>query len=139
MSEKQPATLMSVSATLKDFYPLPGTRIKQYVVDTQREREWQEKTCPRVTVPDHQHWRDDDPPIVECGGEFNWLWLSYQSCDFCENLYYELRDTPAVQAWFVEKAKRPPIESDRTKLSDEIAPDLAMREQPWHAMLPRKK
>ena len=127
-------TLSSVGQTMKDFYPLPGERLKQYVVDTNREYAWEEATCPVVDVPTHHHSSDGEGSF-EFDGELRWTLLARMDCDFCENLYYSLRDTPAVKAWLAEKAKRPPVEPDRTKLSDQIAPEWpAMREHPMFAL-----
>lgn len=130
------STLTSVSETLKDFYPLPGARIKQYVVDTRRENAWALETCPRFDIDKHQH--EDNGWDYTFGGTHNWLHLGQQSCDTCEALYDKLESTPEVQAWLAEKAARPPIEPDHTKLSDEIAEDVAMREHPLMAMVGRK-
>ena len=129
-------TLESVSQTLKDFYPRPGERIKQYVVDTRRENDWERETCPRAQVDEHQHDDDNGETCYAFGGERSWADLGRQRCDTCEALFHKLRDTPAIQAWLAEKAARPPIESDRMKLSDEIAPEWpAMRQSPLFALL----
>lgn len=121
------ATITSVNAMLKDFYPLPGTRIKQYVVDTKRENEWERETCPHVDIGAHLDNTDAD-----CRNDYGvpWVWLDHDCCSICGEMLETTRSRPDVVAWLAEKAARPPIESDHDKLSDEIAPDLASRPHP---------
>lgn len=124
--------LTSFNATLKDFYPRPGERMKQYVADTLREHKWENETSPRVDVERH-----DDNTGIECRnvGRVPWTWLDHDACYDCGDRYEALRDGPLVQAWLAEKAKRPPICEDREKLSDEIAPDPSLAEHPVLAMV----
>jgi hypothetical protein len=49
----------------------------------------------------------------------------------CGDLHEKLSDEPVVLAWLAEKAKRPPIEGDRTKLSDEVQPDVTCTRPLW--------
>ncbi len=117
----------SFNDTLKDYYPLPGTRLKQYVVDTHRENDWERETCPRVDVASH-----DDNTELPCrnSGNVQWSYLAHDCCGFCCELHDETAERPDIAAWRAEKAARPPIESDRSRLSDEIAPDLSSRSHP---------
>ena len=121
---------------MKDFYPLPGTRLKQYVVDQYREAAWERETCPRFDVEEH-----DDNTGLRCRNEgpTPWTYLDHDCCHDCGDRHTALRDGPSVRAWLEEKAKRPPIESDRTKLSDEIARDLSLKENPVFAMLKKDR
>lgn len=127
------STLSDYTQTLKDFYALPGTQLKQYVVDTNREYAWEDATCPRFNVDPHG---DADEPCVVYGEV---KWTSLGECDICQVLRDKAARETAVKAWLAAKAVRPSIESDRTKLSDEFAAEWpAMRESPLFAMLTKK-
>jgi hypothetical protein len=129
-------TLTSANETLKDFYPLAGTRLKQYVVDTRRELDWERETCPTFEVPEH-----DDNTGATCRnayGPTSWEQLDHGACSICGVLRRFISNDARVVAWVAEKASRPPIESDRTKLSDEIEPERALEPHPMLAMLARK-
>lgn len=126
--------LKRIDQTLKDFYPLHGTRIKQYVVDTHREYAWERETAPRFTVDPHE---DNCGSSCRNVGNVPWTYLDHDSCGTCNDLHALAEKEPAVIAWLAEKAKRPPIESDEAKLSDEIAEDVALRPGPWAAMVRR--
>jgi hypothetical protein len=131
------ATITSVSSTMKDFFPLPGTRIKQYVVDTRREHAWERETSPRIDVPEH-----DDNCGSPCRniGSAPWPYLDHDSCHVCGVLHEYTSKQPDVVVWLAMKAKRPPVEADRTKLSDEIAPEWpSMADHPLAKMLPKEK
>lgn len=142
-------TITTVAVYYKDHYPQPGERIKQYVVDERRERAWEEQTAPRFNVDPHDRegcQLHDDPECeyckvlthaCPCAGESSLLELRDADCDVCNALYEKSLSEPRVIAWFAEKAKRPPICEDRTKLSDEVEsehPSLAM-----HPLLGRLK
>jgi hypothetical protein len=125
----------SFDVTLKDFYPRPGERIKQYVVETRREYQWEDETCPRVDVPEH-----DDNTGASCRnvGRAQWRHLDHDCCSTCEALDVETASRTDVQEWLAAKAARPPICSDRTRISDEIAPEWpSLREHPMFAMPPK--
>lgn len=127
-------TVSSFSAALKDYYPAPGTRIKQYVVDTYRENKWERETCPRFTMPAHDD--NTDAPCRNAIEAVPWTYLDHDCCYFCGDHHEQLRALPEVQAWLAERAKRPPIESDRSKFSDEIAPELSFAAHPLLAKVP---
>lgn len=116
-----------MAAMMKDLYPLPGTRIKQWVVDQRREAAWAAETCPRVGVPRH-----DDNTGCECRnfGPNLWAWLAHDCCSFCDDLYEYMAGRPDIAAWLVEKAARPAPTSDRSLLSDEIEPDYSLKLNP---------
>jgi hypothetical protein len=126
------ATITSMDQLFRDMYPLPGTRLKQWVVDSRRERAWEVQTCPRVVVPVH-----DDNTGLECRNARStvaWTDLNHDCCGECNELMEATESRDDVSAWLAEKAKRPPIEQDRTKLSDEVEPE---REHPTYTWLKR--
>jgi len=120
-------SLSSFDSTLKDYYPAPGTRIKQYVVDQRREDKWERETCPRFHIDVH-----DDNTGLSCrnAGAVPWTFMSHDCCNICCDLHEEKATDPEVLAWQEERAKRPPVCTDHDKLSDEIAPDLVFRANP---------
>ncbi len=142
-------TIDSHAAMLKDYYPQPGERIKQYVVDERRVHAWERETCPMLNVPLHYEDVDDTEAtsghVVECPsvGETSWLTIQARatSCRFCEGFMFAASGLPAVVDWFAERASyvaEHPICADRSQLSDEIAPDLgAMGDHPLLRMLKR--
>jgi hypothetical protein len=122
-------TVESWTGVLKDMYPRPGDRIKQWVVDAGREEKWERETCPRIAMERH-----DDNTGTECSnsqGTVPWTWLDHHCCYICGDLHEATRSLPTIEAWLAEKAKRPPIESDRSKYSDEIAPDPMAAVHPY--------
>lgn len=121
------ANITSVAALYKDMYPRPGDRIKQWVVDVRREDAWERETCPRVFVPKH-----DDNTGLECRNEGPtiWTYLAHDCCSTCCEMHEHAGEQPEIQAWLEEKSKRPPIEKDRTKLSDVIQEDYSLRPHP---------
>lgn len=130
------ATLQSWDQTIKDHYPLPGQRIKQYVVDWRREDDWERETCPLFNVDPHDDTTDS--PCCNVSHGTRWTDLAHVSCDVCDGLYYELASDPRIASWLAVKAARPLIEPDRSKLSDEIAPPLpALRFHPATGMIKR--
>ena len=109
---------------MKDFYPLPGERIKQYVVDTRRRDMWIRETCPRFDVIQHY-----DNTCTPCRNSHSALWYDlehHDCCGICESFADLYRVSPATQIWLQELAKQPPIETDKTKLSDEVAPGFTV-------------
>jgi hypothetical protein len=132
------ADIEPFNATLRDLYPQPGARIKQWVVDERRERAWEVETCPRFDVNAHE-----DDTAIECRnsyGRVSWVDLNHDCCHTCGDRYEELRGDAAVIEWLAEKAKRPAVCQDRAKLSDEVAEDVSLRLHPSLAMLlPRKR
>ena len=135
MQSDKRATVASVDRTLKDMFPRPGMRIKQWVVDRWRESEWEHQTCPRFNVDPHL-----DNTGCECrnSGETSFKHLNHDCCSTCEDLYELANNSQAVMNWLAERAKRPDICADRDKFSDEIAPDPRTYEHPLLAMLPRE-
>lgn len=124
-------TIEAFDATLKDMYPRPGDRIKQWVVDLRGEQKWESETCPKFDVADH---KDNTGARCRNSGELvPWTYLEHDCCDGCCNMHEYVRESPSVQTWLTEKANRPPIEQDRTKLSNEIAPDPSFTLNPWFA------
>jgi len=115
------STLESFNDALKDLFALPGSRLKQWVADERREIAWENATCPRFTQSEH-----DDNCDTECRNSMEsvpWTHLNHDCCHFCGDMHERLRADAGVVAWLAEKAKRPPVETDRTKYSDEIDPD----------------
>lgn len=133
------ATLASWDAVLKDLYVPPGTVLKQWVMDMRRESAWERETCPRVATTAHE-----DNTGCECRNsnddDASWRHLDHDCCDVCEALHDATASRPDVVAWLAEKAARPPIERDHSKLSGEVEPEWTInREHPMLAMLPRSK
>lgn len=125
----------SYNEVLKDMYPLPGTRVKQWVVDMRRESAWERETCPRVQVFGHP-----DNTGVECRnvGSAPWSYLSHDCCSVCNDLLDAVGGRADMAAWTAERAARPPIEQDRSKLSDEVEPAHEMRAHPLLELIPRR-
>lgn len=117
-------TLISFDATVRDRYPVPGERIKQYVVDERRESAWADATCPTVTVIPHQTTNVDGEDIDCISGDVQWHRLD-SGCLVCTAVQAATREIDRVRRWLAAKGSRPPICSDRDKLSDELAPE-------WH-------
>jgi hypothetical protein len=113
------ADTVSLSALFKDLYPGGGNRIKQWVVESRRERAWENETCPRVATEPHL-----DNTGLDCResvGPALWFHLDgHDCCHTCNDLAEEARTRQDIAAWLALKAERPPIISDRTALSDEI-------------------
>lgn len=130
-------TLASFDSTLKDLYPLPGQRLKQWVVDDRRETAWANETAPRVYLRGH-----DDNTLLPCrnAGDVRYHDLDHDACDVCGALHEAFAREPRVKAWIEAKAARPPVCADRSKLSDEVEPaDTRMSfGGALLAMLPRK-
>lgn len=130
-------SLATVTALYRDMYPAPGDRIKQWVVDYRREAAWESETCPRVAVPEHKDNTGAECRNSSCSA--SWTYLDHDCCYVCNELQEATQDREDVQAWLAEKAKRPPVEQDRTKLSDEVQPNIMLESHPFLAMLPRLK
>lgn len=122
------STTASVDSLLKDLYPRAGERIKQWVVDDRRAREWVRQTCPRLEVPTHE-----DNCGSECRNTGSALWvdLNHDSCHDCGELMDATRDRPDVAAWRADCDARPKSCADRAKLSDEIEPNRALALHPF--------
>lgn len=115
------SVLVSMSALFKDMYPRPGDRLKQWVVDQRREAKWERETCPRVSIAEH---KDNTDAWCRNAGLTPWTFLSHDCCSTCCDLHEATESRADVQAWLAEKAKRPPVEQDRAKLSDEVEPEF---------------
>jgi hypothetical protein len=130
------SSTISVSALFKDLYPEPGTRIKQWVVELQREQAWERETCPRIESPPHRDNTDLDCRNVPTA---TWLDLAHHDCCWdCNDFAERLADRPDIAEWRALRAARPPITSDREALSDEIAPNLELRDHPIFAAMRRR-
>lgn len=126
----------SFDQMMRDMYARPGEVIKQYVVDMGRESEWERETCPRVTVPVH-----DDNTGLQCRNSYSsqWSYLDHDCCYVCNDLYRAHAGDMDIAAWRMERALRPPICADKTKLSDQIAPPLpSMRDNPIFQALKKR-
>ena len=129
-------TMRSFDQTLRDMFPRPGERIKQYVVDLRARDEWEDKTCPRFQVDAH-----DDNTGTECRNrdDTQWRHLAHDCCSVCDELHEKHSRSAQVIAWHATQTDLPPIEADRTKLSDQVQEDRSRAEHPVLAMLPRRK
>ncbi len=132
-------TLASLDSTMRDMYPLPGARIKQWVVEHRAVMDWERQTEPTILVPSHR-----DNTDFECNnvGRVTWSNLHHCECDTCDALLEAAERTPECTEWLAERAKRlAAVEPDHSKLSDQIQPQpepLSIRKHPLLAMLPRK-
>jgi hypothetical protein len=115
------ATIVSIDSLLKDMYPLPGQRIKQWVVDQRREDDWECETCPKIDIVSHE---DNTGTTCRNVGPLPWTFLDHDCCYTCGELHEATRTLAVVQEWLAEKAKRPPIEQDRAKFSEEVQADF---------------
>lgn len=129
--------LTSFDDTMKDMYPLPGSRLKQWVVDVRREDVWASETCPVLDVPEHyEDWDDTEAVsgelrVCASSGRTSWQDIRGRECQFCDGFAQGALKVPEMVAWFAEKAARPSICADHNQLSDEVAPELAsMRDHP---------
>lgn len=129
------ANLVSFDAGLKDRYPRPGDRIKQYVVNERLEREWDLATCPKVDAGKSHNDNTDD--TCWCSGPTPWIDLFYHPhCSICGENGARSIDRGDIVAWRMAKRERPsPDACGRDVLSDEIAPDLSLRDNPMFRML----
>lgn len=122
--------LTSVSALLKDLYVQPGDRLKQWVVDSRRESEWESRTCPLVAVEVH-----DDNTGSQCRNTYatamQWRRLTHDCCHTCNKLQDANEQRPDIAEWLIEKSKRPPIEKDHSKYSDEVQADYPLLHRLW--------
>lgn len=129
--------LKNFDGIMHDFYALPGTRLKQYVVDYRREDKWELETCPVLEIEEH-----DDNTGASCRnvGRTAWSHLDHDCCYLCnERMEAAATHDDRVQEWLKEKAKRPPIEPDNMKLSDEYQPDFALQMHPIFDFIKKAK
>ena len=110
-------SVVPFDSMMKDLYPLPGTRLKQWVVDARREAVWVRETCPLVLVPAH-----DDNCGDRCRnvGVTAWAHLNHDSCHECNDLQEGVSREPEIVAWCADLAARPKSTSDLELLSDEV-------------------
>lgn len=104
----------------RDLHPRPGERIKQYVVDLRKEREWALGTCPRIEVAEHA---DNSGATCRNVGSARWIDLDVDGCSTCSNLCNSQRYRSDIAVWRVQADERFGETSDRTALSDEVAGD----------------
>lgn len=122
------ASSTSVTATMKDLYTLPGTRIKQWVVELRRNLAWEDETCPLVFVPEHDN--DQGSRCDSSGHTTQWRRLSNHECQFCNDLQDATIGRLDVAEWRAVRDSRPKPTEDRDALSEEVAPDLALLDHP---------
>lgn len=136
MTSKSISSLSTFDSLYKDLYPRSGDRIKQWVVDSRNEREWVMATCPRIPVAAH-----NDNTGLDCRnvGSAIWMDLAHDCCEHCCDLHDALAARPDVVAWLTEHAARPPGCTDRSVLSDEIAPDMGKMGHPLFEAMKRSR
>lgn len=137
-SRMRSGDVVDISQTFKDMYPPSGGLIKQWVVDLRREHEWERETCPAITVATHEDntgltCRNSTEPT----GTTLYCFLHHDCCEVCDDLADSLAERADIAAWLAEKAKRPPIEQDRTKYSNEVEPHRELAPHPALGMLKR--
>lgn len=132
-----PMTTRSMDQVMKDFYPLPGTRIKQYVVETRAFYEWERGSAPKFYVGEHKN--DYGNPCGNGAREVSWLQMDDSDCQTCRDNQEATERDPAMLAWYPERAaRREAICKDTEKLSDEIAPDPSLELHPVMQMLKKR-
>lgn len=104
---------------LKDFYPLPGARIKQYVLNHRAERAWELETCPKIDIAGH---RDNYGDGCRNTGGAPWCDLNdHDCCADCNDMAIHTRHRPDVVEWLKLKSARPDPEAcGKELLSDEV-------------------
>lgn len=123
----------SMDAVFKDLYPRPGERIKQWVVDLRKEEEWIRATCPKVDIADH-----DDNTGAWCSNSGRSSWydmLHHNCCTTCNDMAWSTKMRVDITAWRVELSARPPCCTDRSVLSDEVAEDMSLAENPLYKLV----
>lgn len=131
-------TVTTVSALFRDMYPRAGERIKQWVVDQRKQTEWGQATCPRVGIAGHNDNTGDW--CRNSGAGARWIDMEgHDCCGECNDMAEHTRMRPDIVAWLAERDARPKPTSDRTLLSDEIAPDIALTDHPMLRMLGGKR
>lgn len=115
--------MTSLNDVLRDLFPMPGTRLKQWVVDLREQAMWDLATCPVLRVPAH-----DDNTGLPCrnSGAAPWSALAHDCCRACNYLRDLHSGDLDVAAWQMRRAARPPICGDKGKLSDELEPPLSL-------------
>ena len=111
----------------RDLYWRGGAK---RVIDERNEMEWERNTCPRVQIAPH-----DDNTGARCrNSDGRTLWVDlheHDCCDICNDHADRLAGKRAdIKAWLAERSARPPIATDREALSDEVAPQLDLRDSP---------
>lgn len=124
----------SFDEMMRDHYPIPGSLIKQYVVDERREKAWADATCPTVEVVPHSDPSADDCDAPCCSGSVQWHRLA-NGCDICLAVQHATREIERVVSWLALAANRPPICPDHAAFSDEIAPPMQPDRNPMLAIL----
>lgn len=123
------ATSRRFDQDMRDLYAEPGTVLKQWVVDARANSQWANATCPRVIVPMHR-----DNTGFDCrnaGRDVPWHHLNHDSCYECNDLMDKHAGDLDIAAWIMERAVRPPVCADHSKLSDLVASPLpSMRDNP---------
>lgn len=135
--------LTSFDAAMRDLYPSPGTRVKQWVVDEYKLSAWVRATCPLVKVWPHRDntgsWCRHGGPSDSDGDMSAWLHLSHHDCCYwCGNLAEATESRPDIAKWRAEYTERKLMVCiDRDKLSDEIAEDMSLFAHPLLEMMKR--
>lgn len=111
--------MSTLDEEMRDLYPMPGTRLKQWVVDQRRERAWELATCPRLAVSDHL---DNTGAQCRSRGDVPWCDLDdHDCCEICNSIAEQSITTVAVDEWLIEACNRPSPCVDRDVYSDEVA------------------
>lgn len=132
-------TTRSFDADMKDIYCAPGTRLKQWVVALRARLDWERETCPYVDdVPVHK-----DDPGFECSnhGRVQLRILDDHECQACRDIAAANWERPDIAAYLAERERRARADSaiDRSLLSDEIQPDMSLRDHPMFSFLQGKR
>lgn len=129
--------LTSFDGMLRDHFALPGTRLKQYVVDGRRETQWENETCPRVFV--FSHTDNTGAACRNSGQQTLYTHLDHDCCGPCNDFAELIKERPEIREWLELKAKRPPIEQDTSKLSDEYAAEWLRAAPALFAFIKKQK
>ncbi len=128
-------TLSTFDADMKDIYAVPGTRLKQWVVALRDDQEWEREACP--SIDDVREHLNDSGSACSNHGRVQWRILDDHECQVCRDVSERFASRPDVEAFLRECAARGAKRSaiDRSLVSDEVQPDLSLRDSPLFSFL----
>jgi len=127
--------LVNFDEILKDHYPTGG-KLKQYVVDGREREALIQRTSPKFKTPPH----DDNTGascVYSCTFASHANLGSHHCCYVCNDIAEAHENDESVISWRKYVASLPPICEDRSKYSDDDAPDLRLDSIRLHPMFKR--
>lgn len=112
------SSITTVHSVMRDLYPSPGERIKQWVIAARALDAWASETCPRMVAKPHL-----DNTGVDCCNLGSVAWMDVvwnHACHICEDAGQEIALRPDVVAWLAEWVRRNDamVAIDKTLLPD---------------------